>query len=214
MKDIEEGILRQVEGEAKALSALPAELGKEPKAGKKPEGFFDLGAELEKMEPMELQGVPEIETLDKLFGFEEIFRELKETSGPSNVDPNFNYNMGVACREMGFFEDAVEQFSLAVAAGQNAFEAANLLGLLYKEKEMFEEARQAFEKALRMKGISPEKILKIKYELGLLYKEMGRPEEAIQFLKEISAAPQSRVGMDEGGKIDRTVANRANNPKK
>jgi hypothetical protein len=38
------------------------------------------------------------------------FKELKEIGGPSIVDPDFNYSMGVACREMGFLDDAVEQF--------------------------------------------------------------------------------------------------------
>ncbi|MCX5908217.1 MAG: tetratricopeptide repeat protein [Deltaproteobacteria bacterium] len=180
VKDIEEGLLRQLEGEAKALRIVTPESGKEPKGVKKLEAFFDLGAELEKMESVDLKGVPEIETLDKIFGFEEIFRELKENSGPSNVDPNFNYNMGVACREMGFFEDAVEQFNMAIATGQNAFEAANLLGLLYKGRKMYEEARQVFDKALKMK-------VELKYELGLLFKEMGKAEEAIKLLKDISA---------------------------
>jgi len=35
----------------------------------------------------------EISQAEKACGFEEIFKELKETSAP-RVDPNFNYNLG------------------------------------------------------------------------------------------------------------------------
>ena len=87
---------------------------------------------------------------------------------------------------MGFVDDAIEQFKIAHKKGQNPFEAANMLGLCYKEKEMWEEAREAFEKALKVKGIPPEKSLEAKYEMGLIFKEEGKIEEALDFLREIA----------------------------
>jgi tetratricopeptide (TPR) repeat protein len=152
--------------------------------------FFDLGAELESGEAPQLVDFKEISTMEKVYGFEEIFKELKETSGPSAVDPNFNYNLGVASREMGFVEDAIEQFQIALEKGQNPFLAANLLGLCHKEKGQWEEAAQAFQKALKMEGNPREKLLEVKYELGLVYKEQGKNEEALKLLKEISAVDQ------------------------
>ena len=95
--------------------------------------------------------------MEKIYGFEEIFKELKETSGPSAVDPNFNYNLGVASREMGFLDDAIEQFQIALEKEQNPFEAANMLGLCHKEKGQWEEAAQAFQKALKRGGDPPRK---------------------------------------------------------
>jgi hypothetical protein len=64
------------------------------------EGFFDLDSELEKNEPIGSTGFKEI-CLDKMYGFEEILKELKDLAGPSKAYPNFNYHMGIACREMG-----------------------------------------------------------------------------------------------------------------
>ena len=128
--------------------------------------------------------------MEKIYGFEEIFKELKENSGPSAVDPHFNFNLGVASREMGFTDDAIEQFLIALEKDQNPFEAANLLGLCYKDKEQWEEAAQAFQRALRVEGIPPEKILAVKYELGLIYKRQGKTEAALELLREISAADQ------------------------
>ena len=148
--------------------------------------YFDLGAELETLEPAKITDYKKINTMEKVYGFEEIFKELKQTSGPSVVDPNFNYNMGVASREMGFWEDAIEQFQIALESGQNPFEAANMLGLCYKEKGLLDEAAKALEKAIKIRGVSGEKLLEVKYELGLIYKDQGRLQEALGFLQQIA----------------------------
>lgn len=171
-----------------AVFGEPTPLSTEfPAGGEKKSDFFDLGAMLESAEAPQGSGPKEIAPMEKICGFEEIFKELKENSGPSAVDPNFNYNLGVASREMGFTEDAIEQFRIALEKDQNPFEAANMLGLCYKETEQWDEAVQSFQKALRMEGIPREKILEVKYELGLIYKQQGKKEEALGLLREISA---------------------------
>ncbi len=172
--------------EGEDANAGPSEIPLEELPGGEKETFFDLGAELETSDPLRLKEFKEIPTQDKAYGFEDIFKELKETSGPSAVDPNFNFNLGVACREMGLIDDAIEQLQVALSKGQTPFEAANLLGLCYKEKNLPGEARAAFEKALQVHGIPGEKTLPVKYELGLLYQKEGRKEEALDLLREIS----------------------------
>ena len=92
---------------------------------------------------------------------------------------------GVACVEAGLIDDAIEQFQIAYEKKQNVFEAAHLLGLCFKEKSMWEEAHQAFAKALRVDGISQQNILAVKYELGLILKEQGKTKEALELLEEI-----------------------------
>jgi tetratricopeptide (TPR) repeat protein len=145
-------------------------------AGEEKKGAFNLSAELEADEPM----------ADKIFkgiiaekgscGFEEILQELKKTSALSTTYPDFNYHMGVACREMGFIEEAIEQFQIALEKEQKSFEAALLLGLCYCEKRCWNEARQSFEEALKVMGISQEMILKVKYQLALVDAEEKREE--------------------------------------
>ena len=165
-------------------SALETSKGKKSDTAAK-DPFFDLGAELDTGKCMETVGSKEIVT-EKMSGFDDILRELKEISGPSTAYPHFNYQMGMACREMGFFDDAIEQFKIACKKGQSPFESANMLGLCYKEKGMWEEARQAFEKALKVKGIPGEKSLEVKFEMGLICKEQGKIEEAMDLLREIT----------------------------
>lgn len=169
----------------------------EPPETKK-EGFFDLGAVLESAEPSQMTDLKETSSMEKIYGFEEIFKELKETSGPSAVDPNFNYNLGVASREMGFLDDAIEQFQIALEKEQKPFEACTMLGLCYKERGEWELAAKSFQKALRMDGIPAEKVLEVKYELGLVYKQHGRTEEALGLLREIYSVNQKyRDAKDE-----------------
>jgi len=184
-------------GEVAGVTQLPP-MGSQG-GGEKKSDFFDLAAMLESAETPQMSEWKEISPMEKIYGFEEIFKELKENSGPSAVDPNFNFNLGVASREMNFLDDAIEQFQIALEKDQNPFDAANMLGLCYKEKERFEEAAQAFQRALRMEGLPRERVAEVKYELGLIYKQMGKTDEALGLLGEIS--PVDHKFRDAGSEI-------------
>ncbi len=126
-----------------------------PQEGQK-EDLYDLRAELTTGDPGDLKGIKEIST-DKLFGFEEIFKELQETVIPAEVYPNFNYHMGKACREMGFNDGAIEQLQIAMQKGQNPVEAAKMLSKCFRDKGWFHEAQKYFEKAMQMENESRKK---------------------------------------------------------
>ena len=161
------------------------------------EGFFDLGAELIAAEPLQMKAFKEVSTLERVYGVKEIFKELKEIGGPSNVDPHFNYNMGVAYRELGLCDEAIEQFEIAVKMRQKPFEALSLLGFCYWEKGMGDESQQSFEKAVGMEMIPQDKILNVKYILGLLYQERGQIEAALRLLQEISEVDKGFLNAQE-----------------
>jgi tetratricopeptide (TPR) repeat protein len=108
------------------------------------ERFFDLRSELKAAEPLELKVSQEVPTLEKLYGIEDIFKELKERSGPSVVAPHFNYDLGAAYAKAGFLDDAIEQLQAGIVGGQKPFEATSMLGFCYKKKGMLEESRQSF----------------------------------------------------------------------
>jgi tetratricopeptide (TPR) repeat protein len=151
---------------------------------------------------LEVKVSHEVSILEKFYGIEDIFKELKETSGPSVVDPHFNYDLGAAYAKAGFLDDAIEQLQAAITGGQKPFEASSLLGFCYKKKGRLEESCQSFEKALQVEGIPQEEIMKIKYELGLLYKGLGRKEEGLKLLREVATADQEvRYSKDEAVKL-------------
>ncbi len=77
--------------------------------------------------------------------------------------------------------------------------------MCYKEKGLLEDARRSFEKALGVEGISRGKMLDVKYELGLLYKQQGNREEALGLLREILALDQGF--RNTKGEIDSLMRN-------
>jgi len=165
------------------------------------ERFFDLRSELKAAGPLEVKTAQELPTLERLYGIADIFKELKESSGPSAVDPYFNYDLGAAYAKAGFLDDAVEQLQAAMTGEQQPFKTASMLGFCYKKKGMLDESRQSFEKALQVEGTAREEIMNVKYELGLLYKELGRKEEGLKLLREVATAEQEvRYGRDEAVK--------------
>ena len=129
---------------------------------------FDLRTELEANSVVEPKDIKEIST-DKLFGFEEIFKELQETVIPKEVYPNFNYHMGVACREMGYNDGAIEQFQIAFEKSQNPVETARMLSKCFREKGWLEEAQKFFEKAMQLEINSEKGPLGFKGELVLVH---------------------------------------------
>jgi tetratricopeptide (TPR) repeat protein len=177
------------------------------------EQFFDLRTELKAAEPLEMKASQELSTLEKLYGIQDILKELKESSGPSVVDPHFNCDLGVAYAKAGFFEDAIEQLQVAITGGQKPFEAASMLGFCYKKKGMLQEACQSFEKALQVGGIPREKTMNVKYELGLLYKALGRREEGLNLLREVATFDQEvRYAKDEAAKLAGASVRTEGNP--
>jgi tetratricopeptide (TPR) repeat protein len=173
----------------------------------KQEGFYNLGAAIETGSPLELKGYHEI-SMEKGFGFKEILTELKETAGPSKAYPNFNYHMGVACREMGFIDEAIEQFQVALEKEQNPFEAAKSLSWCYKEKGWWGEARQTLEKTLRVDEITEEKMAVIKKELDIITREIEREKEILGSLNilsldqpELSNKKKMNAGLESGSGI-------------
>jgi tetratricopeptide (TPR) repeat protein len=153
--------------------AVGKDLGEEKRGA-----FYNLGEALEAGSAIELKGDNEI-SMESGFGFKEILAELKETAGPSKAYPNFNFHMGVACREMGFIDEAIEQFQVALEKRQNPFESAQSLSWCYKEKGWWEEARQTLEKALLLEEMTEEKTAQIKKDLDLIAKEIEREKEIL-----------------------------------
>jgi len=154
-------------------------------------GFFDLSKALTTAEPLEIDASKEVQISERVDGVEKIFEELKEIGGPNSANPYFNYNMGVAYHELGFCDQAIEQFKIALKMEQKPFEALSMLGFCYWEKDMWDDAQQSFKSALGIEKIPQEKSISAKYILSLLYQEVGRVETAVGLLQEIATADKA-----------------------
>jgi tetratricopeptide (TPR) repeat protein len=88
--------------------------------------FFDLAEILETDRPLGLEKSQSV-TMEESFGSENIFEELEKTGNMEHLCPDYNYQLGLACKEMGLMEKAGKQFQMALKKGQNPIEAARLL---------------------------------------------------------------------------------------
>ncbi len=132
------------------------------------EGFFDLGAELARNKAVEWHGVKEVPT-DRFSGFDEIVNELRGAEIPRGVYPDFHYHMGMACREMGFNDEAIEQLQIAVQNDQKPVESARLLSRCFREKGWFHEAQKYFEKAQQIESHAQNRSTGFKPEVVMVH---------------------------------------------
>jgi len=119
------------------------------------EYFFDLGKELKERRTIETTNSIDV-ALDKLSGFDEIYKESKNMGTPGKAYVDFNFQMGVACHEMGFIDEAIVEFKASIEKGQKSLESANHLSRCYRDKGWIEEAAEAFQKALGLKDETTE----------------------------------------------------------
>jgi len=94
-------------------------------------------------------------------------------------DMESHYNLGIAYREMGLFDDAVSEFNKAQSDPARFVDCQTLKGLCYVDKGDFEKGEEAFRAALASTTIDEGQRLSLYYELGALYEAFQHPQEAL-----------------------------------
>jgi tetratricopeptide (TPR) repeat protein len=121
------------------------------------------------------------------------FRDEVEAGTPAAdaVDYETHYNTGIAYREMGLVDQAVEELQAAIAltAPQDGtpryLQCCNLLGHCFMQKDMPRPAAMWFKKGLDTPGHSEDEYQALRYELGAAYEQMGDLERAIEVFSEV-----------------------------
>lgn len=150
--------------------------------------------ETEKNAPDELEAIlfwlQEVEkqrtsTIEK--NMMEIFDEFKkgvdEKIGHEDYDTR--YNLGIAYKEMGLLEEAIHEFLISSRHPVKFFDSAGLLGMCFREKGMFGEAANWFEKAAATPDRKHEEYLAVKFELVITYKLQEDFASAKKFAEDI-----------------------------
>ena len=142
------------------------------------------------------------------------FREAVEDGGEEESSNDFDthYQMGLAYREMGLLDQAVEEFQ--AAAGQSApgdgtprfLQCCNMLGHCFMEKGMPRPAALWFKRGLEAPGHTEDEYQAMRYDLGTAYEQMGDNGRAIEVLSEVYAIDVSYRGVAERlRELQRTV---------
>lgn len=95
--------------------------------------FFDLAQTLEADGPVEFKE-PKSINLEETCKSEKFIEELEKTGNAEKLYPNYNYQMGLVCKEMGLIDEAIKQFRRALETGQKPIEASKLLDRCLQEK--------------------------------------------------------------------------------
>jgi tetratricopeptide (TPR) repeat protein len=131
------------------------------------------------------------------------FREAVEDEGEEEADGDFDthYQMGLAYREMGLLDQAVEEFQSAagrVASGDGTprfLQCCNMLGHCFMEKGMPRPAALWFKRGLEAPGHTEDEYQAMRYDLGTAYERMGDNGRAIEVLSEVYAIDVSYRGV-------------------
>ena len=94
-------------------------------------------------------------------------------------DMESHYNLGIAYREMGLFDDAISEFEKAEKDPSRFVDCQTLKGLSFSDKGDYNEAEKMFQQALDSPHLEDLQRLNLGYELGLLYERAERLEDAL-----------------------------------
>lgn len=120
-------------------------------------------------------------------GAERSFRRAVDDAPASAVARS---KLGVALAHQGKLDEAIAQFSQALALHSTYAPAYSNLGNAYREKGMLAEALAAYERAV---ALDPDYWV-AHQNLGVLYKQMGRVGEAVEHFKKATRLSMRRQG--------------------
>jgi len=148
----------------------------------------DFGADvLREDQGGELEDVPG--TGDK-YGLEGLFSAFKKGIGRQldQDDTETHYNLGIAYKEMGLYDDAITEFRAASQGSGRAADCLLLQGICYRDKGDAELAEKIFRDGTALAGLTAEESLSMRYELAVLLDDSGRTNEALQLYREIRSS--------------------------
>jgi pilus assembly protein FimV len=171
----------------------PPDLVAAPAAAEEREPGFDLAAELNDA----FDGDANAGTLSGLSdsgdGFEAVFSAFKKgvKKALSESDHEAHFDLGIAYREMGLFEDAKAEFRAAMRNSDRGIECRHMLGLCCFEQEQFEEAIGEFEQIVGSPSANAEQKLTAQFELGRAWEALGEWERARAAYEAVAAVDPS-----------------------
>jgi tetratricopeptide (TPR) repeat protein len=113
-------------------------------------------------------------------GFGSIFSDFKKgvSATLGTGDYETRYDLGIAYREMGLFEDAIGEFRVCLDSPARRFDSLYLMGICARELGRFEDAVNHLEQALALPEIPTEKLAGVYFDLSRAQHGAGDLERA------------------------------------
>lgn len=166
--------------------------------------FSDLAGELEAALPAEVAAeakapapakfrVRAAESPEGVAALTKVFDEFKQELGAVEEveDIETHYNLGIAFKEMGLYDEAISEFQKVYKAAENEqaypnlIQCCTLLGLCFMDKGLPAIAVQWYERALQAPGLDPEGALALRYDMGVAHEQAGHRKAALDCFMEV-----------------------------
>jgi tetratricopeptide (TPR) repeat protein len=142
-------------------------------------------------------------------GFESIFSDFKKgvTETLDEGDYDTRYDLGIAYREMGLYEDAIGEFRFCLDSTARRFDSLYLMGLCARDLSRFDDAIHHLEQALAMPEIPEDRMAGVYFDLSLAEEGSGDLERACGSVQRVIA-----IDPDFPGAADRLALLEAGEP--
>jgi tetratricopeptide (TPR) repeat protein len=150
---------------------------------------FDIGRELAE----ELGTSPAAPAADEFqYSVEDVFNQFKRGVAETvkAEDSETHYDLGIAYKEMGLLDDALNEFEVAMSgkSRKKEVDCLTMMGLCHMEKGDAAGAVQAYQRALRSDFLTPEAGRAVHYEIAGAYEKTGDSEAALYYLHKVLKA--------------------------
>lgn len=135
----------------------------------------DPGASLPSLSP---DTEPSLEAI-----FSEFKRGVQRTL--TAADHETHYDLGIAYREMGLYEDAMSEFRIALESPERRLDCLHLLGLCARDLKRPLDAVAFLRQALADEGLAGERRFSTLYDLSYALEEAGQAAEALESLERL-----------------------------
>jgi tetratricopeptide (TPR) repeat protein len=102
-------------------------------------------------------------------------------------DAQSNYDLGMAYREMGLLDQALECFRIAARSPAFVQRCSEMIGRSLLDQGLFDDAIAEFTSALTIPGLDPASAANVRFQLGLAHEAAGRPHEALSEFEQVYA---------------------------
>ncbi len=169
--------------EVNQLEAVSEEEG-ETKAAMVADQSFELAEKLaEELDEAEEQTSSGSDVLDVEAVFEQFKKGVEQQVAIEDTETHFD--LGIAYKEMGLLDDAMNEFRLCLANPSRICIAQTMIGLCQIEKGDLPEAIVHFKKGLYAETKTDREELGLYFELGNAYELLRDPKEALYYYQKV-----------------------------
>jgi tetratricopeptide (TPR) repeat protein len=172
-------------------------------AGQDPEAAVDTppaGSHTELQDAVEHTGGTDALDLEELEEVEadDMIEDVEERAAPKSkrkptvmlekpvedADAETHYDLGLAYKEMGLFDEAIKAFEKTLRAPNREVQCRVMIGMCHREQGNPNEAIHEFKQGLHANATDRER-LSLYYEIGITYEQMGDEGEALYYYEAV-----------------------------